>query len=239
VLQHAEKIGSARKACPYFGIGRSSFYRWRDAYQKHGEAGLKNAKSLPKNPANQTPPQIVLSRSMRNTGRQARSTSSITLSKSSRFASVKFGQITATSSKPNSTGMSKTLASATPISNGTRLSSTSKSSAHTDPISKDFNDFSATKVTSISWPNSTNGNGFTIAPDHTVPQRANSLRSSQRQVILTQRVSCRSVQVTISATATGVRQRYRRGTDPCRPWRSGCRPASVGQSKRRLPWTPF
>ncbi|SEK35136.1 Helix-turn-helix domain-containing protein [Pacificibacter marinus] len=38
VLQHAEKIGNARKACRYFGIGRSSFYRWRDAYQKHGEA---------------------------------------------------------------------------------------------------------------------------------------------------------------------------------------------------------
>lgn len=59
VLQHAEKIGNARKACRYFGVGRSSFYRWRDAYQKHGEAGLKNAKSTPKNPANQTPAEIV------------------------------------------------------------------------------------------------------------------------------------------------------------------------------------
>ena len=59
VLQHAEKIGNARKACRYFGVGRSSFYRWRDAYQKHGEAGLKNAKSIPKNPTNQTPPEIV------------------------------------------------------------------------------------------------------------------------------------------------------------------------------------
>ena len=44
VLQHAETIGNARKACRYFGIGRSSFYRWWDAYQKNGEAGLKNAK---------------------------------------------------------------------------------------------------------------------------------------------------------------------------------------------------
>ena len=59
VLQHAEKIGNACKACRYFGVGRSSFYRWRDAYQKHGEAGLKNAKSIPKNPANQTPAEIV------------------------------------------------------------------------------------------------------------------------------------------------------------------------------------
>lgn len=59
VLQHAEKIGNARKAGRYFGIGRSSFYRWRDAYQKHGEAGLKTAKSIPKDPANQTPAEIV------------------------------------------------------------------------------------------------------------------------------------------------------------------------------------
>ncbi|MEM6387551.1 MAG: helix-turn-helix domain-containing protein [Pseudomonadota bacterium] len=59
VLQRAEKIVHVRKACGYFGVGRSSFYRWRDAYQKHIEAGLKNVKSIPKNPANQTPVQIV------------------------------------------------------------------------------------------------------------------------------------------------------------------------------------
>ena len=46
VLQHAEKIGNARKACRYFGIGRSSFYRWRVAYQKHGEAGLKHEQTV-------------------------------------------------------------------------------------------------------------------------------------------------------------------------------------------------
>ena len=59
LLRHAEKIGNVRKACRYFGVGRSSFYRWRDAYRKSGEAGLKNAKSIPKNPANQTPSEIV------------------------------------------------------------------------------------------------------------------------------------------------------------------------------------
>ena len=59
VLQHAEKIGNARKVCLYFGIGRSNFYRWRDAFQKHGEAGLKNAKSILKNPANQSPTEIM------------------------------------------------------------------------------------------------------------------------------------------------------------------------------------
>ena len=58
MLKHAGKIGNARKAGRYFGVGRSSFYRWRDAYQEHGEAGLKCAKSIPKNPANQTPDEI-------------------------------------------------------------------------------------------------------------------------------------------------------------------------------------
>ncbi len=59
VLQYAEKIGNVRKACRYFGIARSSLYRWRDAYHESGELGLINAKSIPKNPANQTPPEIV------------------------------------------------------------------------------------------------------------------------------------------------------------------------------------
>ena len=59
VLQHAEKIGNVHKACRYFRIARASFYRWKSAYQKFGEAGLKNAKSIPKNPTNQTPPEIV------------------------------------------------------------------------------------------------------------------------------------------------------------------------------------
>ena len=52
VLQHAEKIGNARKACRYSGVGRSSFYRWREAYQKYGDAGLKNAKSTRKHTNN-------------------------------------------------------------------------------------------------------------------------------------------------------------------------------------------
>ena len=59
VLRHAKKIGDVGKTCRYFGIGRSSFYRWRAAYEQRGEAGLINAKPIPKNPANQTPPEIV------------------------------------------------------------------------------------------------------------------------------------------------------------------------------------
>ena len=59
VLRHAEQTGCVAKTCRYFGIGRASFYRWRSAYLKFGEAGLINAKPIPKNPANQTPPAIV------------------------------------------------------------------------------------------------------------------------------------------------------------------------------------
>ena len=59
ILQHAEKIGHVAKTCRYFGIGRASFYRWKSAYQRDGEAGLVNAKTIPKNPPNQTPPEVA------------------------------------------------------------------------------------------------------------------------------------------------------------------------------------
>ena len=59
VLRHAEQTGNIAKTCRYFGIGRASFYRWKTEYEKRGEAGLVNAKPIPKNPANQTPPEIV------------------------------------------------------------------------------------------------------------------------------------------------------------------------------------
>jgi len=48
ILQYADKIGHVAKACRYFGIGRSSFYRWREASKKHGEVGLINAQPIPK-----------------------------------------------------------------------------------------------------------------------------------------------------------------------------------------------
>ncbi len=59
VLRHAEKTGDVGKTCRYFGVGRSSFYRWKAAYDQSGEAGLVNKKPIPKNPANRTPPEIV------------------------------------------------------------------------------------------------------------------------------------------------------------------------------------
>ncbi len=52
VLRHAEKTGQVARTCRYFGVDRSSFYRWKAAYERRGEAGLVNAKPIPKNPAN-------------------------------------------------------------------------------------------------------------------------------------------------------------------------------------------
>ena len=31
ILRYAEEIGHVAKTCRYFGIGRTSFYRWRKA----------------------------------------------------------------------------------------------------------------------------------------------------------------------------------------------------------------
>ena len=57
ILQHAEATGHVAKTCRYFGVGRSSFYRWRQAYAEQGEAGLVNAPPIPKWHANRTPPE--------------------------------------------------------------------------------------------------------------------------------------------------------------------------------------
>ena len=46
ILNHAEDIGSVVKTCRYFGIDRSSFYRWREVYTEQGEAGLINRPSI-------------------------------------------------------------------------------------------------------------------------------------------------------------------------------------------------
>ncbi len=59
VRRHAEQSGCVANTCRYFGIGRASFYRWRTAYRQLGEVGLVNARPIPKNPANRTPPEIV------------------------------------------------------------------------------------------------------------------------------------------------------------------------------------
>jgi len=58
VLRHAKQSGNTAKTCRYFGVSRSTFYRWQRRYKKFGEAGLKNEKPIPINPANKTPDEI-------------------------------------------------------------------------------------------------------------------------------------------------------------------------------------
>lgn len=59
VLRHAAQYGDISQTCRYFGIGGASFYRWKTAFGKYGEAGLENRSCAPKNPANQKPAEIV------------------------------------------------------------------------------------------------------------------------------------------------------------------------------------
>ena len=59
ILQHAERIGDVSRTCRYFGVARASFYRWRQAYLRHGEAGLTNKRSTPHSHPNKTPPEVV------------------------------------------------------------------------------------------------------------------------------------------------------------------------------------
>jgi transposase InsO family protein len=59
ILEHAEQSGNVSKTCRHFGIGRASFYRWRDAYGREGEAGLANRRSVPHNHPNKTPEAVA------------------------------------------------------------------------------------------------------------------------------------------------------------------------------------
>jgi len=46
ILDHAVETGNVAKTCRYFGIPRSLFYLWRNAYQEHGEEGLRRKRPL-------------------------------------------------------------------------------------------------------------------------------------------------------------------------------------------------
>ena len=59
VLEHAVDSGNVAKTCRYFGVPRSSFYRWRNVYLEHGEEGLRCKKPIAKSHPNQTPDEIV------------------------------------------------------------------------------------------------------------------------------------------------------------------------------------
>ena len=46
VLNFAKRIGSNAKAIRIFNIPKSTFYKWKTAYDKYGEEGLKRKKPI-------------------------------------------------------------------------------------------------------------------------------------------------------------------------------------------------
>jgi hypothetical protein len=58
ILEHAEVSGDVSKTCRYFGVGRASFYRWRQILRTRGEDALANNRSVPHNHPNKAPAEV-------------------------------------------------------------------------------------------------------------------------------------------------------------------------------------
>ena len=60
VLRHAEEVSrSVSKTCRYYGITRTSFYRWKRRYVAYGEVGLKDRSSRPRHSPRATAEDVV------------------------------------------------------------------------------------------------------------------------------------------------------------------------------------
>lgn len=59
VLEWAEAFGSVTEACREWDVPRSTFYRWRDAYAEHGEAGLVRKRPIAKSHPRQLSPEVI------------------------------------------------------------------------------------------------------------------------------------------------------------------------------------
>lgn len=59
ILNHAEASRNIAKTRRSFGVPRSLFYLWRNAYREVGEEGLKRKKSIAKSHPDETPAEIV------------------------------------------------------------------------------------------------------------------------------------------------------------------------------------
>ena len=59
ILEYAKGIGNNRETCREFGVARSSFYEWKKAYAKDGNAGLHHKKPIAKSHPRQIPPEFI------------------------------------------------------------------------------------------------------------------------------------------------------------------------------------
>lgn len=59
VLKYAVDIGNNKKAYELFKVKKTTFYKWKRAYRKHGENGLIRQKPLSINHPNQISPEVV------------------------------------------------------------------------------------------------------------------------------------------------------------------------------------
>ena len=59
VLQAAAGAGNVARTCPDIGISRKTFYKWRQRYQEHGDAGLADRARVPYHSPRATPAEVV------------------------------------------------------------------------------------------------------------------------------------------------------------------------------------
>ena len=60
MLQHAQRIsGNVSQTCRFFGVSRALFYIWKERYEKHGVAGLRDLPRRPHKIRFRIPPEIV------------------------------------------------------------------------------------------------------------------------------------------------------------------------------------
>jgi hypothetical protein len=60
MLQHAQRLnGNASQTCRFFGVSRALFYFWKQRYEKHGVAGLRDMSRRPHHIRFHIPPETV------------------------------------------------------------------------------------------------------------------------------------------------------------------------------------